>query len=253
MLSSSSECSVIMLWTYAFASLSITFWSAAFKWLVARLLALSFGFMIKLGPWTFGSHGFGSSDPENQWIWTVRSTPVCSLPFLPKHLYVVTENRAGYFFRTEACSMSQGDHDRQCPIRYRQPSVQLFPFASPSGERVDTIADEEVDDIAETTVVRRRREEKATKTKLIECFKLLENELGDKTYFGGESFGLVDVALIPFCSWFYALETCGNLCMVECPRLVGWAKRCMQGEGVSKSLPQICRWSRRPDLRFVLV
>ncbi|KAM0975534.1 hypothetical protein ACFX13_018837 [Malus domestica] len=32
-----NECSVIMLWTYAFASLSITFWSAAFMWLVARL------------------------------------------------------------------------------------------------------------------------------------------------------------------------------------------------------------------------
>ncbi|KAM1484171.1 hypothetical protein TB2_035402 [Malus domestica] len=32
-----NECSVIMLWTYAFASLSLTFWSAAFMWLVARL------------------------------------------------------------------------------------------------------------------------------------------------------------------------------------------------------------------------
>ncbi|KAM2511875.1 protein PIN-LIKES 1-like [Malus sylvestris] len=32
-----NECSVIMMWTYAFASLSLTFWSAAFMWLVARL------------------------------------------------------------------------------------------------------------------------------------------------------------------------------------------------------------------------
>ncbi|XP_050146867.1 probable glutathione S-transferase parC, partial [Malus sylvestris] len=80
--------------------------------------------------------------------------------------------------------------------------------------------------------------QEAAKKELIECFKLLENELGDKAYFRGESFGLVDVALIPFYSWFYALETCRNLCMVkECPRLVGWAKRCMQRESVSKSLP----------------
>ncbi|XP_021832674.1 probable glutathione S-transferase [Prunus avium] len=80
--------------------------------------------------------------------------------------------------------------------------------------------------------------QEAAKKELIECFKLLENELGDKTYFGGESLGVVDVALIPFYSWFYALETCGNLCMVkECPRLVAWAKRCMQRESVSKSLP----------------
>lgn len=27
-------------------------------------MALGSGFMIKLRPWTFGSHGFGSSDPE---------------------------------------------------------------------------------------------------------------------------------------------------------------------------------------------
>ncbi|XP_048425753.1 protein PIN-LIKES 1-like [Pyrus x bretschneideri] len=32
-----NECSVIMMWTYASASLSLTFWSAAFMWLVARL------------------------------------------------------------------------------------------------------------------------------------------------------------------------------------------------------------------------
>ncbi|CAB4278824.1 unnamed protein product [Prunus armeniaca] len=31
------ECSVIMLWTYAFASVSLTFWSAFFMWLVARV------------------------------------------------------------------------------------------------------------------------------------------------------------------------------------------------------------------------
>lgn len=30
-----SECSLIMLWTYAFASLSLTLWSTFFMWLVA--------------------------------------------------------------------------------------------------------------------------------------------------------------------------------------------------------------------------
>ncbi|KAM1122687.1 hypothetical protein ACFX19_004258 [Malus domestica] len=50
---------------------------------------------------------------------------------------------------------------------------------------------------------------------------------------------LIEVALIPFYSWFYALEVCGNLCMVkECPRVVGWAKRCMQREasGLSEAV-----------------
>ncbi|CAA0816367.1 Glutathione S-transferase U25 [Striga hermonthica] len=76
------------------------------------------------------------------------------------------------------------------------------------------------------------------KKELIESFKLLELELGDKPYFGGEKLGLVDVGLVPFYSWFYALETCGQFSLIhECPRLVSWAKRCLQRESVSKSLP----------------
>ncbi|KAI4323143.1 hypothetical protein L6164_022773 [Bauhinia variegata] len=76
------------------------------------------------------------------------------------------------------------------------------------------------------------------KNELRECFKLLEGELGDKTYFGGKNLGLVDVALIPFYSWFYTLETTGNFSITEeFPRLVDWAKRCMQRESVAKSVP----------------
>ncbi|XP_056173417.1 probable glutathione S-transferase isoform X2 [Syzygium oleosum] len=72
----------------------------------------------------------------------------------------------------------------------------------------------------------------------IECLKVFEGELGDKACFGGERFGCVDVSLIPFYSWFYALETFANFGMVEeCPKLVAWAKRCMQRESVAKSLP----------------
>lgn len=78
----------------------------------------------------------------------------------------------------------------------------------------------------------------AAKKELIECFKLLEVELGDKLYFGGESLGFVDVALVPFYSWFYAYETCGNFSIeAECPKLVSWARRCSEKESVAKSLP----------------
>lgn len=79
----------------------------------------------------------------------------------------------------------------------------------------------------------------AAKKELLRCFKELEGELGNKTYFGGESFGLVDVCLIPFYSRFYALEKGGNLIVAEeCPGLEAWANRCLQRESVSESLPE---------------
>ncbi|XP_030537162.1 probable glutathione S-transferase [Rhodamnia argentea] len=89
-------------------------------------------------------------------------------------------------------------------------------------------------------VVRAPTEEaqEAAKEENIQCLKMLEGELGDKAYFGGERFGYVDVSLIPIHSWFYALETLANFNIgEECPKLVAWAKRCMQRESVAKSLP----------------
>ncbi|KAI3465989.1 hypothetical protein Pfo_022652 [Paulownia fortunei] len=80
-------------------------------------------------------------------------------------------------------------------------------------------------------------QQEAAKKEFIESLKLLEAELGDKPYFGGDNFGFVDVALIPFYSWFDAYETCGNFSIEEhCPKLIEWGKRCMEKESVSKSL-----------------
>ncbi|KAF7848587.1 hypothetical protein BT93_L1821 [Corymbia citriodora subsp. variegata] len=80
--------------------------------------------------------------------------------------------------------------------------------------------------------------QEAAKKEYIKCLKVLEGELGDKAYFDGERFGYVDVSLIPFYTWFYALETLANFSiMEECPKVVAWAKRCMQRESVAKSLP----------------
>ncbi|CAL5406077.1 hypothetical protein CsSME_00026703 [Camellia sinensis var. sinensis] len=80
-------------------------------------------------------------------------------------------------------------------------------------------------------------DQEIAKRELIEIFKLLEGELGDKPYFGGDNFGLVDIALVPFYSRFYTLEKFGNFSIeAECPLLVAWAKRCIEKESVSKSL-----------------
>ncbi|KAG7597333.1 Thioredoxin-like superfamily [Arabidopsis suecica] len=81
-------------------------------------------------------------------------------------------------------------------------------------------------------------EHEAGKKEFIEILKTLESELGDKTYFGGETFGYVDIALIGFYSWFEAYEKFGNFSIeAECPKLIAWAKRCVKRESVAKSLP----------------
>ncbi|OIW11644.1 hypothetical protein TanjilG_24850 [Lupinus angustifolius] len=80
-------------------------------------------------------------------------------------------------------------------------------------------------------------EQEMAKKNFIESLKQIEEELGDKAYFGGNTFGFVDIALIPFYCWFYTYETFGNFQVEkECPKIITWAKRCMQRESVSKTL-----------------
>ncbi|KAG2687526.1 hypothetical protein I3843_09G056200 [Carya illinoinensis] len=81
-------------------------------------------------------------------------------------------------------------------------------------------------------------EHETTKEELLEIFKTLEEELGEKPYFGGETFGFMDVAFVTFYSCFYAFETFGEFSMeAEHPKIIAWAKRCMQKESVAKTLP----------------
>ncbi|XP_059437431.1 probable glutathione S-transferase parC [Corylus avellana] len=76
-----------------------------------------------------------------------------------------------------------------------------------------------------------------TKKDFLEMFKTLERELGEKPYFGGETFGFVDIALITFYS-FYVLETFGEFSIeARCPEIISWDKRCMKKESVAKTLP----------------
>ena len=61
--------------------------------------------------------------------------------------------------------------------------------------------------------------------------------LGDKPYFGGETLGFLDIALVTFYSWFFVYETFGNFSIeAECPKLMAWAKRCRGKESVARSL-----------------
>ncbi|KAI5332789.1 hypothetical protein L3X38_022918 [Prunus dulcis] len=81
-------------------------------------------------------------------------------------------------------------------------------------------------------------EQDAAKKEFLECISVLEGELGDKPYFGGKTFGFVDVALIPFYTWLSVYEKFGNFSVeAERPKFIAWAKRCLEKESVSKSIP----------------
>ena len=47
-------------------------------------------------------------------------------------------------------------------------------------------------------------EKEAAKKQFMEAQFMLEEQLGDKTYFGGDNIGFVDIALVPFYTWFKA-------------------------------------------------
>lgn len=81
-------------------------------------------------------------------------------------------------------------------------------------------------------------EQEKAKKEFIEIMKVLEGQIGEKPYFMGDSFGYADISLVTFYCWFYTYETLGNFSIEkECPKLIAWAKRCMQRESVCKTLP----------------
>ncbi|CAA7036991.1 unnamed protein product [Microthlaspi erraticum] len=82
-------------------------------------------------------------------------------------------------------------------------------------------------------------EHESGKKEFIEVLKILEAELGDKPFFGGDDFGYVDIGLIGFYTWFHLYEKYGNFSIEsECPKLIGWGKKCLERESVAKSLPE---------------
>ncbi|KAK7857415.1 putative glutathione s-transferase [Quercus suber] len=88
---------------------------------------------------------------------------------------------------------------------------------------------DEVYDVQNRICTTKGEEHDIVKKEFIENYKMLEVGLGDKPYFGGETFGFVDLVLITTYSWFYASEMFGKFSIgEECPKIIAWAKRCMQ-------------------------
>ncbi|KAK9674552.1 hypothetical protein RND81_12G240200 [Saponaria officinalis] len=76
------------------------------------------------------------------------------------------------------------------------------------------------------------------KKEFIGILRSLEAQLGDKPYFGGQTFGYLDAVLIPDYSWFHAYNKCEQVSIeTECPTLDAWVKRCLLRDSVKRCLP----------------
>ncbi|KAJ7964324.1 Glutathione S-transferase [Quillaja saponaria] len=121
---------------------------------------------------------------------------------------------------------------------HKSPLLSSDPYQSSQARFWADYIDKNIYSIGKKVWTGKGKEQEECKKQFIECLKTQEGELGEKAYFGGEEIGFVDVALVPFTSWFYTYETCGNLSIeAECPKLVAWARRCMEKESVFQSLP----------------
>ncbi|PON97440.1 S-crystallin [Trema orientale] len=119
----------------------------------------------------------------------------------------------------------------------KSPLLPSDPYQRAQARFWADFVDKKLYDIGRKLWTTKGEEREAAKKEFLETLRLLEAALGDKPYFGGDRFGFVDVALVPFASWFYVYETFGNFSIeAECPKLIAWVKRCKQKESVSKSL-----------------
>ncbi|XP_066377520.1 probable glutathione S-transferase GSTU1 [Miscanthus floridulus] len=74
------------------------------------------------------------------------------------------------------------------------------------------------------------------RAEIVQVLRNLDGELGERSFFGGEAFGFVDVALVPFVPWLPSYERYGEFSVEGiAPRLAAWARRCAERDSVAKS------------------
>ncbi|KAK9937623.1 hypothetical protein M0R45_014401 [Rubus argutus] len=161
-------------------------------------------------------------------------------PFGMRLTIVLAEKGVKYEYKEEDLPNKSPLLLQSNPVHKKIPdSLFSFTTANRSQARVwADFVDKNVVDFWLKVWTTKGEEQEAAKKGFLHSIKLLEGELGDRPYFGGETLGFVDVALVPFISWLSVYEKFGNFSVEEeCPEFIAWGKRCLQKESVAKSLP----------------
>ncbi|KAJ0082254.1 hypothetical protein Patl1_12325 [Pistacia atlantica] len=84
----------------------------------------------------------------------------------------------------------------------------------------------------------RDENQEEAKREFVKILNRLEDELGEKPFFGGETVGFVDICLVPHYCYFHTYEILSGLSIEkERPKYMAWVKRCLQKGSISKTLP----------------
>ncbi|GLJ19068.1 hypothetical protein SUGI_0342330 [Cryptomeria japonica] len=84
-------------------------------------------------------------------------------------------------------------------------------------------------------------EQEEGKRQLMESLVILEEILQGKDYFGGNTFGMVDIAFAPIICWFHTYEVYGDFKIMsedKFPGICTWMKKCRERESLKKKLPK---------------
>ncbi|GLJ19073.1 hypothetical protein SUGI_0342500 [Cryptomeria japonica] len=103
----------------------------------------------------------------------------------------------------------------------------------------------------------KKEEQEEGKRQVIEGLEILEETLKGKEYFGGTTFGIVDIAFAPLMSFFHTFEVLGDFKFMfedKFPNIFGWMKKCRERESIKKILPQeekLLQWAMQVTGRSV--
>ncbi|KAL2939546.1 putative glutathione S-transferase parA [Bienertia sinuspersici] len=121
---------------------------------------------------------------------------------------------------------------------HSSPLLPLDPYLRSQAQFWGDFIDKKIYDVGEQLLKAKEEEQEILGKKFLENLNILEGVLKNDNFFGGDTFGYIDIALVPTICWFFTFEKLGNFKIEpKFPKIVAWAKRCNERQSVSDALP----------------